>query len=255
MNKVTISGVDTSLLPRLSQKQSTELLQRIKYGDDEARELFIFANMRLVLSVVGRFQRQGDYADDYFQVGMVGLLKALNNFDSAYGVTFSTYAVPMIIGEIKRAMRDRTGIKVSRNLRDTAYQALRTRELMTENGYMPDILEIAEEIGIPLKDVSCALDAVSDTISFNEPVYNEDGEGMLLLDKLPDEKETTENWTERLSLHEALKCVPERELNVIRLRYFEGKTQTEISTVVGISQAQVSRLEKSALERIRKALA
>lgn len=256
MHRVVISGLDTSALPKLSAAQSEELLMKISEGDEDARTLFINANMRLVLSVVGRFSRAQESADDLFQVGMVGLLKALNNFDVGLGVMFSTYAVPMIIGEIKRSLRDRTGIKVSRSLRDTAYQALKARERMVENNNAdPNIVEIAEEIGIPLNEVACALDAVSDTYSFYEPAFGEDdGEGMQLLDQLADEKENADNWSEKISLTEALKCVPPRELEVVKLRYFDGKTQIEISQIVGISQAQVSRLEKTAIARLKTAL-
>lgn len=256
MNRVTICGIDTSTLPRLTQKESEELLRRAVQGDDSARELFITANMRLVLSIVGRFSRSQESADDLFQVGMVGLLKSLNNFDVSLGVCFSTYAVPMITGEIRRALRDRTGIKVSRSVRDVAYRALKARESLVESNVNdPELYEIAEEIGLPLNEVACALDAVSDTLSFYDPMYGEeDGEGRQLLDQLADEKETADRWSENISLVEAMKLVPERELNVIRMRYFEGRTQNEISETIGISQAQVSRLEKSAIEKLKRAL-
>lgn len=255
MNRVCVTGVDTSSLPKLTTKESNELLKKISKGDEDARELFIKANMRLVLSLVGRFPRAQENADDMFQVGMVGLIKALNNFDCSLGVCFSTYAVPMIIGEIKRCLRDRTGVKVPRSLRDTAYKALKAREYLEEGDHQPELVEIAEEIGISLKDVACALDAVSDTVSFYDPVFgDDDGEGMLLLDQIADQKENSDRWSEQIALCEALKTVPERELKVVKLRYYEGKTQVEISAITGISQAQVSRLEKSAIERLRKNL-
>ncbi|MBD5092616.1 MAG: sigma-70 family RNA polymerase sigma factor [Clostridiales bacterium] len=256
MGRVTICGIDTSTLPKLNSKQCDELLKKIKGGDKEARDLFLRANMRLVLSCVGRFSKSQEDADDLFQVGMVGLLKALENFDITLDVRFSTYAVPMILGEIKRVLRDRTSIKVSRSMRDTAYKALKARERMLTNSVAePNMMEIAEEIGVPIREVACALDAVSEPISFYEPVYSDGEENMALLDQLADKKENSENWSEKIALYEALKQVPERELEVVKLRYFDGRTQIEISKEVGISQAQVSRLEKSALQRIRTALA
>lgn len=256
MGRVTICGIDTSTLPKLNSRECDELLLKIKAGDSEARDLFLRANMRLVLSCVGRFSKSQEDADDLFQVGMVGLLKALENFDITLDVRFSTYAVPMILGEIKRVLRDRTSIKVSRSMRDTAYRALKARERMTLNSVAePNMMEIAEEIGVPIKEVACALDAVSEPISFYEPVYSDGEENVALLDQLADKKENSENWSEKIALYEALKQVPERELEVVKLRYFDGRTQIEISKEVGISQAQVSRLEKSALQRIRAALA
>lgn len=255
MNRVTICGIDTSTLPKLTAKESDELIRRIQQGDLDAKERFLRANMRLVLSVVGRFSKSSESADDLFQVGMVGMLKALANFDTTLGVRFSTYAVPMIIGEIKRSLRDHTTIKVSRSLRDTAYKALRAREELVEQSTKePELYEIAEEIGIPLRDVACALDAVSEPISFFEPVFSDGEEGMTIIDQIADKKENADNWSEKIALFEALKDVPEREYNVIKLRYFEGKTQIEISEIVGISQAQVSRLEKTAVSRLKKAL-
>lgn len=255
MGKVVICGIDTSSLPKLSASECDELLKRIKNGDDVARDLFLKANMRLVLSCVGRFSKSAESADDLFQVGMVGLLKALENFDITLNVRFSTYAVPMIIGEMRRAIRDRTTVKVPRSMRDTAYRALKTREEMLKNNANdPTMTEIAQEIGVPLFDVACALDAVSEPVSFYEQVYNDDEEGIELIDQLADKKETCENWTEKIALYEALKDVPEREMKVVKFRYFDGKTQVEISKLVGISQAQVSRLEKSALKRIKEGM-
>lgn len=255
MNKVCVTGLDTSTLPKLSAKELSALLERISKGDSEARELFIRANMRLVLSLVGRFPRAEENADDMFQVGMVGLIKALNNFDYNLGVCFSTYAVPMIVGEIKRCLRDRTGIKVSRSLRDTAYKALRAREMLEDGNKEPLMEEIAQEIGVSLSEVACALDAVSDTLSFYDPVFGGDvEEGMMLLDQIADQKENSDKWAENIALEEALAIVPEREIQIVKLRYYEGKTQVEISAMTGISQAQVSRLEKSAINRLRRCL-
>lgn len=255
MNKVCVTGLDTSTLPKLSAKELSALLERISKGDSEARELFIRANMRLVLSLVGRFPRAEENADDMFQVGMVGLIKALNNFDYNLGVCFSTYAVPMIVGEIKRCLRDRTGIKVSRSLRDTAYKALRAREMLEDGNKEPLMEEIAQEIGVSLSEVACALDAVSDTLSFYDPVFGGDvEEGMMLLDQIADQKENSDKWAENIALEEALAIVPEREIQIVKMRYYEGKTQVEISAMTGISQAQVSRLEKSAINRLRRCL-
>ena len=255
MSKVTISGIDTSMLPKLTAKECDELLVKIKQGDGVARDLFLRANMRLVLSMVGRFSRTSESADDLFQVGMVGLLKSLDNFDISQGVKFSTYAVPMILGEIKRYLRDRTTIKVPRSLRDTAYLALKARENMLENSATePSMMEIAEEIGVPYRSVACALDAVSEPLSLHDSVFFDGDDAVEIVDSLADEKETADNWSEKISLYEALKLVPERELAVLKLRYFDGKTQVEISNMIGISQAQVSRLEKSAVSRLKTAL-
>lgn len=253
MSKVTVCGLDTSALPKLNKTESENLLRLALDGDNDAREKFVYANMRLVLSIVGRFSNSHENPDDLFQVGMVGLLKALNNFDVSIGVCFSTYAVPMIIGEIKKCLRDRTGIKVSRSMRDTAFKALKARESLSDSEKEPELVEIAEEIGIPLSDVACALDAVSDTLSFYEPVYGEE-EGTLLIDKIADDRENADIWSERISLEEAMKQIPEKEMNVLRLRYYEGKTQVEISAITGISQAQISRLETSAIQKLRKTL-
>lgn len=255
MHKVTICGIDTSTLPRLTAARSEELLALIEKGDAVAKELFLRANMRLVLSVVGRFSASQENADDLFQAGMVGMMKALNNFDRSLGMRFSTYAVPMIIGEIRRSLRDRTGIKVPRSMRDTAYKALKAREKIVESTMKdPGLTEIAEEIGIDMRQVACALDAVSEPVSFFEPAFSDGEDGMQILDQLADEKENADLWSEKIALAEALKQVPERELAVLKMRYFDGKTQNEISEKVGVSQAQVSRLEKSAVARLRKLL-
>ena len=255
MHKVTICGIDTSTLPRLTAARSEELLALIEKGDAAAKELFLRANMRLVLSVVGRFSASQENADDLFQAGMVGMMKALNNFDRSLGMRFSTYAVPMIIGEIRRSLRDRTGIKVTRSMRDTAYKALKARDKIVESTMKdPGLTEIAEEIGIDMRQVACALDAVSEPVSFFEPAFSDGEDGMQILDQLADEKENADLWSEKIALAEALKQVPERELAVLKMRYFDGKTQNEISEKVGVSQAQVSRLEKSAVARLRKLL-
>lgn len=255
MGKVEICGIDTKALPKLTAKECYELLKLIKGGDSEARDLFLRANMRLVLSCVGRFSKSQESADDLFQVGMVGLLKALENFDITLNVRFSTYAVPMILGEMRRAVRDRTTIKVPRSMRDTAYKALRAREdMLKNNANDPTMLEIADEIGLPLCEVACALDAVSEPVSFYEQVYNDSGDGVELIDQLADKKENSESWTEKIALYEAFKNVPKREMQVVKLRYFDGKTQVEISKIVGISQAQVSRLEKSALSKLKEGM-
>ena len=255
MSKVTISGIDTSALPKLSARECDELLQQIKQGDMAARDTFLLANMRLVLSMVGRFQRTTENADDLFQVGMVGLLKALDNFDAGQGVKFSTYAVPMILGEIRRYLRDRTTIKVPRSMRDTAYKALKARENMLKHSTADvGLMEIAEEIGLPYSQVACALDAVSEPMSLHDSVFSDGDDTVEIIDGLADEKENAENWSEKISLYEAMKLVPERELEVLKLRYFDGKTQVEISNIIGISQAQVSRLEKSAVTRLKTAL-
>lgn len=253
MRKVTICGMDTSSLPKLSATESEELLRRIGEGDEEAKERFLNANMRLVLSVVGRFSASRESADDLFQAGMVGMMKALNNFDRSLGMRFSTYAVPMIIGEIRRTLRDRTGVKVPRSLRDLAYKALKAREKIVETDMRdPALTEIAEEIGVTMRDVACALDAVSEPVSFFDPAFSDEEDGMQIMDKLSDDRENADVWSERISLAEALKEVPERELSVLKMRYFDGKTQNEISERIGVSQAQVSRLEKSAVSRLKK---
>jgi len=256
MHKVEISGINTSTLPKLTAKESDALMKRIAAGDAEARDEFLFANMRLVLSIVGRFSHSSECSDDLFQVGCVGLLKALNNFDYSLNVRFSTYAVPMIIGEIKRFLRDRSGVKVSRNVRDVAYKALKARESLLSRSTLgePSLFEIAGELNIESSEIACALDAVSEPISFFEPVYSDGEESMLLLDQLSDEKNTADNWMENLSLSEAVKCLPDKEREVLELRYYQGKTQIEISKIVNISQAQVSRLEKNAIEKLRKVL-
>ena len=254
MQKVEICGVDTAGLPRLSQKENEQLMIRIKQGDKRARDEFIVGNMRLVLSLVKRFRIRNLGADDVFQAGCVGLIKAIDGFDVTVGVKFSTYAVPMIIGEIKRYLRDGNSLRVSRSIRDTAYRALKAREQIEERDEEATIEKIAREMQVAEREVVYALDAISDPVSIYEPVYNKAGDTLLLMDQLTDEKNTDEVWTERVALSEAMGKLGEREKRILFLRYFEGKTQTEISKEVGISQAQVSRLEKNAIENIRMSI-
>ena len=251
MQKVEICGVNTSGLPKLTQKESEELMKRLKEGDEEAREQFVVGNMRLVLSLVKRFWAKRANADDVFQAGCVGLIKAIDNFDLSVGVKFSTYAVPMIIGEIKRYLRDGNSLRVSRSIRDTAYRVLKVREAIEERDEEATIDKIAEEMQVAVSEVVYALDAISDPVSLYDPVYNKAGDTLLLMDQLCDEKNNDEVWTERVALGEAMERLGEREKRILFLRYYEGKTQTEISEEVGISQAQVSRLEKNALNNIR----
>ncbi len=249
--KVTICGVETSGLPKLSEAEQQELMRRIKQGDEDAREKFIVGNMRLVLSLVRRFWAKKANADDVFQVGCVGLIKAINNFDESFGVRFSTYAVPMILGEIKRYLRDGNSLRVSRSIRDTAYKVLKVREKLEEVSDNVTYDRIAGEMNIAVSEVAYALDAISDPVSLYDPVYNKQGDTLLLMDQIFDEKNNDETWTEKAALYEAMTKLGDRERTILFLRYFEGKTQTEISSEVGISQAQVSRLEKSALKRIK----
>lgn len=252
MQKVEICGVDTSGLPRLTAKENEALMKKLKTGDKEAREKFIIGNMRLVLSLVKRFWAKNANADDVFQAGCVGLIKAIDNFDLNVGVKFSTYAVPMIIGEIKRYLRDGNSLRVSRSIRDTAYRVLKVRESIEERDEEATIEKIAAEMQVAVSEVVYALDAISDPVSLYDPVYNKAGDTLLLMDQLCDEKNNDEVWTEHVALGEAMERLGEREKRILFLRYYEGKTQTEISEEVGISQAQVSRLEKAALEKMRK---
>lgn len=251
MKKVEICGVDTSGLPSLTAKENEELMLRLKAGDMQAREKFIVGNMRLVLSLVKRFRIKNHGVDDVFQAGCVGLIKAIDGFDIKVGVKFSTYAVPMIIGEMKRYLRDGNSLRVPRSIRDMAYKVLKARESIEGRDEEATIEKIAEELQVAEREVVYALDAISDPISIYEPVYNKEGDTLLLMDQLCDEKNTDEHWTEHVALGEAMGKLGEREKKILYLRYYEGKTQTEISEEVGISQAQVSRLEKNALQNIR----
>lgn len=255
MNKVELCGVNTSKLPLLREDEKEELFRRIQKGDEKAREEYIKGNLRLVLSVIKRFDSSSESADDLFQIGCVGLMKAVDNFDPERLVRFSTYAVPMIVGEIRRYLRDNSSIRVSRSLRDTAYKAIYAKEGYVRR-YMkePTVQEIADEIGIAKEDVVFALDAVQTPMSLHEPVYNDGGDALYVMDQVSDKKNREENWVEELSLEAAMEQLNERERYIISLRFFEGKTQTEVAGQIGISQAQVSRLEKNALKTMRQYL-
>ena len=250
-NKVVICGLNTALLPKLDEEKTNALLIRVKAGDESAREQFIVANMRLVLSIIKRFWSQNRSADDVFQAGCIGLIKAIDNFDLSVGVKFSTYAVPMIIGEVKRLLREGNSMRVSRSIRDTAYQVIKTRGEIEKRDEEATLERIAEEMKVAISEVVYALDAISDTVSIYDPVYSKSGDELLLVDQIGDEKNTDEKWTEKVAIDSAMKRLGEREKKIIYLRYYEGKTQTEISEEVGISQAQVSRLEKTALLSIK----
>lgn len=254
-SKVCIAGVDTAKLPKLTGKDMDELMKRVKSGDERAREHFVVANLRLVLSVVHRFGGRGDKADDMFQVGCVGLMKAIDNFDCNLNVKFSTYAVPMIIGEIRRYLRDNNSMRVSRSLRDIAYKALQAKEELSKNSFAePSVEDIAKMIDIPLNNVTFALDAISDTVSLNDPVYTDGSDAIHVMDQIADTKHTDENIFENLSIKDAIKSLSGREREILLMRYYVGKTQTEVSSEIGISQAQVSRLEKNALKVIKEFL-
>ncbi len=253
MNKVEICGVDTAKLPMLPAKEMRELMLRVKAGDEGAREEFIHSNLRLVLSVVQRFQNRGEQMDDLFQVGCIGLIKAIDNFDLRHEVRFSTYAVPMIIGEIRRHLRDNNAIRVSRSLRDTAYKALQARTRLTDNSAKePTLAEIAKEIGLPEEDVTFALDAIQEPVSLFEPIFRDDGDAIFVIDQLSDTKTSDGSWLDHIALNEGMHHLTEREMRILKLRFFLGKTQMEVSREIGISQAQVSRLEKSALKQLQK---
>ncbi len=253
--KVEICGVDTARLPKLTEEEMTALMARVKEGDEAAREKFIVGNMRLVLSIVKRFWGKKGSADDVFQAGCVGLIKAIDNFDPRFAVKFSTYAVPMIIGEIKRHFRGGNSLRVARSIRDTAYRALKTREELESEGRKgPSVEDIAARMEIAASEVLYSLDAISDPLSLYDPVMSKTGDSILLMDQIGDDKNTEELWTERVALAEAMDALPEREKRILSLRYFEGRTQTEISEDVGISQAQVSRLEKNAIKSVKKAM-
>lgn len=252
-NKVEICGVDTSSLPVLTNERMRQLFPLVHGGDRAAREEFINGNLRLVLSVVQRFSNRGENADDLFQVGCIGLIKALDNFDVSQNVRFSTYAVPMIIGEIRRYLRDNNPIRVSRSLRDTAYKALQARDLLSSRlDREPTIGEIAREIGVAEEDVVFAMEAIQDPVSLFEPVYNDGGDAIYIIDQVKDQKQNDALWLENLAVSEALRRLNEREQKILRLRFFEGRTQMEVAGEIGISQAQVSRLEKNALQHMRK---
>lgn len=252
-NVVAVTGVNTSQLPKLDNAKMMELLKRVKNGDALARDEFIIANLRLVLSVVQRFGGKKGKADDMFQVGCVGLIKAMDNFNMDLNVKFSTYAVPMIIGEIRRYLRDNTPVRVTRSLRDIAYRALQSREKLTASQNAdPTIDEIAEDMNEEVKTVAIALDAIADTVSLSDPVYSNKGASVRIMDQIADTKNDVDSLIEQFALRDALTNLSDREKEIIMLRYYIGKTQMEVSEEIGISQAQVSRLEKNALENIRK---
>ena len=255
LNKVEICGVNTSKLPVLKAEEKEDLFRRIKEGDEEARELYIKGNLRLVLSVIKRFSNNNENMDDLFQIGCIGLIKAIDNFDTTLNVKFSTYAVPMIIGEIRRYLRDNNSIRVSRSLRDIAYRAIYAKETyMKANLREPTIAEIANEIGIEKEMIVYAMDAIQNPVSLFEPVYTEGGDTLYVMDQISDKKNKEETWVENLSLREAIRRLNKRERHIIDLRFYEGKTQMEVAQEIGISQAQVSRLEKNALKTMRNYL-
>lgn len=253
IKKVEICGVNTSKLPVLSNEEKEKLFIRIKNGDNEAREEFINGNLKLVLSVIRKFNNRGENVDDLFQVGCIGLIKAIDNFDLSQNVLFSTYAVPMIIGEIRRHLRDNNAIRVSRSLRDIAYKAMQAKEkLILKNNKEPTIAEIAKELGLEKEEVTNALDAIQEPVSLYEPIYNDGADSLYLMDQLKDDSNSDENWTEDIAIKESLRKLNNRERMIIRKRFFDGKTQMEVADEIGISQAQVSRLEKEALLHMRK---
>ena len=251
--KVEICGVNTSKLKVLKNEEIIELLRRTKEGDMEAREQLISGNLRLVLSVIQKFTNRGENVDDLFQVGRIGLIKAIDNFNLDLDVKFSTYGVPMIIGEIRRYLRDNSALRVSRSMRDTAYKVLQAKEkYMGEHQREPSVEEIAKILDLKREDVVFALDAIMDPVSLYEPVYSDGGDAICVMDQVKDSKNTDENWLEHIALREAMARLTDREKKILNLRFFEGKTQMEVSAEVGISQAQVSRLEKNAISQIKK---
>lgn len=253
LNKVEICGVNTGKLPILSEEEKEELFNRIQAGDKEALDKYIYGNLRLVLSVIQRFNNRGENPDDIFQVGCIGLIKAIKNFDVSHGVKFSTYAVPMIIGEVKRYLRDFSSIRVSRSLKDIAYKALQTKERLTnEKNKEPTVEEIAKELNLSKEDIIFALEAIQDPVSLFEPIYHDGADALFVMDQISDDKNSDTKWLENISLREALNKLGERERYIINLRFFQGKTQMEVADEIHISQAQVSRLEKNALKIMKK---
>ncbi|NMM65609.1 RNA polymerase sporulation sigma factor SigG [Clostridium sp. P21] len=253
INKVEICGVNTAKLPVLKEKEMKELLIRMRNGDLSCREKFIKGNLRLVLSVIQRFNNRGENVDDLFQVGCIGLIKSIDNFDLSQNVKFSTYAVPMIIGEIRRYLRDNNSIRVSRSLRDIAYRALQVRDkLISENNKEPTVAQIAKELKVPREEVVFALDAIQDPVSLFEPIYHDGGDAIYVMDQISDNKNVDDSWLENIAIKEAMKKLNDREKLILNLRFFDGRTQMEVADEIGISQAQVSRLEKTALRHMRK---
>ena len=252
-NKVEICGVNTSKLPLLSKEEKEELFIKIKNGDEDARQKFINGNLRLVLSVIQRFYGRGENADDLFQVGCIGLIKAIDNFDLSQNVQFSTYAVPMIIGEVKRYLRDNNSIRVSRSVRDLAYKSMQFKEKFTkEHGKEPTIEQIAKELGVTKEEIALSFDAIQDPVSLQEPVYNDGTENIYIMDQVKDSKNTDEAWTEKMTIIQIMKKLNDKEKMIITKRFFDGRTQMEVADEIGISQAQVSRLEKNAIDHIRR---
>lgn len=253
INKVEICGVNTSKLPILSNEEKKELLEKIKNGDTEAREKFIQGNLRLVLSVVQRFSGRNESADDLFQIGCIGLIKSIDNFDISLNVQFSTYAVPMIIGEIRRYLRDNNIVRVSRSVRDLAYKTIQVRERLTkETGKEPGIEEIAKELETTPEDIAFSLDAIQDPVSLQEPVYNDGADSIYIMDQVKDVKNTDELWAENITILEAMKKLSDKEKLIVNKRFFDGRTQMEVAEEIGISQAQVSRLERTAINHIKR---
>ena len=251
-NKVSICGVDTSKLPLMKEAEKSRLLKEVKNGSEQARQELINGNLRLVLSVIQRFTGRGENPDDLFQVGCIGLMKAIDNFDITQKVRFSTYAVPMIIGEIRRYLRDNNSIRVSRSIKDTAYKAMQVKEkIMAETQEEPTVQQIAEKLGIPSEDVVIALESIVNPISLYDPVYSDGGDTIYVLDQVGDNNDDN-NWLDEIALKEAIKNLSDREKKILSLRFMQGMTQMEVSEEIGISQAQVSRLEKGALKKIRE---
>ncbi len=253
INKVEICGVNTSKLPILSNEEKNELFIKIKNGDKEAREKFIQGNLRLVLSVIKRFRGRGENPDDLFQVGCIGLIKSIDNFDLGQNVQFSTYAVPMIIGEIRRYLRDNNAIRVSRSIRDLAYKVISFKEkYLKEKNKEPNLEEIAKELEVEVEEIAFALDAIQDPVSLQEPVFNDGTDNIFIMDQIYDIKNTDDKWAENITIYEAVKRLNEKEKMIVDKRFFEGRTQMEVAEEIGISQAQVSRLEKSAIDHIKR---
>lgn len=253
INKVEICGVNTAKLPVLSSEEKRTLMEKIQQGDREAREVFIHGNLRLVLSVLQRFHNRGELVDDLFQVGCIGLMKAIDHFDMSQNVQFSTYAVPMIIGEIRRYLRDNNAIRVSRSLRDIAYRALQVREkLYNQESREPSVGQIAQEMGVAREELVIALDSIQETVSLFDPVFQDGTDTICVMDQIKDEKNSDRAWEQTLTLHQALERLGQRERMIIDMRFYQGRTQMEVAEEIGISQAQVSRLEKNALKHMRK---
>ncbi len=253
IKKVEICGVNTSKLPILSNEEKKELLVKIKQGDKDAREKFIQGNLRLVLSVVQRFSGRNESADDLFQIGCIGLIKAIDNFDIKQEVQFSTYGVPMIIGEIRRYLRDNNIVRVSRSIRDLAYKTIQVRERLTKKlGNEASIEMIAKELEVEPEEIAFSLDAIQDPVSLQEPVYNDGADSIYIMDQVKDVKNTDELWAENITILEAMKKLSDKEKTILNKRFFDGRTQMEVAEEIGISQAQVSRLEKSAIAHIKR---